>query len=127
MKAFPSVFVTLTVLSVAILLYSKFIVFKNIQDSSYPEFSFLGISKNRFNRIGNESASSLSSLHSPPSKPLESKVAIVFAGSARSFICAKVHWTIKVNLIDALESETFVFVRVSTEDNINIGASGNGR
>ena len=48
------------------------------------------------------------------------KIAYVFAGAVRSFVCPKVHWTIRTNLIDALGGEPYVFVRVSTEDNLNI-------
>ena len=48
------------------------------------------------------------------------KIAFVFAGSARSFVCPKVHWSIRTHLIDALGGESFVFVRISEEDNKNI-------
>ena len=47
------------------------------------------------------------------------KIAYVFAGSARSFVCPKVHWSLKVNLIDALGGAPYVFIRMALEDNIN--------
>ena len=43
----------------------------------------------------------------------------MFVGSARSFVCAKVHWSLKAHLIDALGGDPYVFVRISTEDNAN--------
>ena len=47
------------------------------------------------------------------------KIAFVFAGSARSFICPKVHWSLKSHLIDALNGDPYVFIRIATEDNKN--------
>ena len=47
------------------------------------------------------------------------KIAYIFAGSARSFACPHVHWSIKSHLIDALGGDPYVFVRISLEDNIN--------
>jgi hypothetical protein len=32
----------------------------------------------------------------------------------------KVHWSIKLNLIDAFGGESSVFVRVSVDDNMNV-------
>lgn len=53
-------------------------------------------------------------------------IAYIFAGSVRSFVCPKVHWSIKLNLIDALgDNNSFVFVRLSVVDNANI-KTGNG-
>jgi hypothetical protein len=48
------------------------------------------------------------------------KIAYVFAGSARSFACPKVHWSIRAHLIDAFGGEPHVFVRLSLEDNVNV-------
>lgn len=48
------------------------------------------------------------------------KIAYVFAGSARSFVCPRVHWSIKAHLIDALGGDPHVFVRLSLEDNVNV-------
>jgi len=48
------------------------------------------------------------------------KIAYIFAGSARSFACPKVHWSIKAHLIDALGGDPHVFVRMSMEDNVNV-------
>ncbi len=48
------------------------------------------------------------------------KIAYMFSGSPRSFTCAKVHWSIKMYLLDALHHESYVFVRVSTVDNDNV-------
>ena len=50
---------------------------------------------------------------------LNQNIAYVFAGTARSFSCPKVHWSIKLNLIDALGGVPSVFMRISTEDNLN--------
>ena len=50
----------------------------------------------------------------------ETKIAYIFAGSARSFVCPKVHWSIKAHLIDALGGDPHVFVRMSMEDNVNV-------
>lgn len=56
---------------------------------------------------------------------------IITTGSARSFVCPKVHWTLKAHLIDALGGgwcyhsfniyflDPHVFVRISSEDNAN--------
>jgi hypothetical protein len=55
------------------------------------------------------------------------RIAIVFAGAPRSFIFPLVHWSIKKNLIDALDAKVDVFVRTSMEDNVHgsgIGANG---
>jgi hypothetical protein len=54
-----------------------------------------------------------------PSAPPQ-KIAYIFAGSARSFVCPQVHWSIKANLIDALGGEPHSFVRMSLEDNRNV-------
>ena len=43
-----------------------------------------------------------------------------WSGSARSFVCPKVHWTLKAHLIDAFGGDPYVFIRISTEDNANI-------
>ena len=48
------------------------------------------------------------------------KIAYIFAGSARSFVCPKVHWSIRINAIDAFGDDPYVFVRISTDDNRNI-------
>lgn len=48
------------------------------------------------------------------------KIAYVFAGSARSFVCPKVHWSIRSHLIDSLGGDPHVFVRVSEDDNKNV-------
>lgn len=50
----------------------------------------------------------------------KAKIAYIFAGSARSFVCPKVHWSIKAHLIDALGGDPHVFVRMSMEDNVNV-------
>ena len=47
------------------------------------------------------------------------KIAYIFAGGVRSFVCPKVHWSIRLNLVDALGGEPWTFVRLSVEDNIN--------
>ena len=53
-------------------------------------------------------------------KPIEkNKIAYIFAGGVRSFVCPKVHWSIRLNLIDALGGEPYTFIRVSAEDNSN--------
>jgi hypothetical protein len=54
-----------------------------------------------------------------PSEPVP-KIAYIFAGSARSFVCPQVHWSIKANLIDALGGEPHTFIRMSLEDNKNV-------
>ena len=59
-------------------------------------------------------------------RPRAQKIAYVFAGSARSFVCPKVHWSIKVNLIDSLGGSPHTFVRISLEDNVNT-KTGTGR
>jgi hypothetical protein len=51
---------------------------------------------------------------------VQPNIAYVFAGSARSFICPKVHWSIKSHLIDALGGNPHVFIRLSLEDNVNV-------
>lgn len=48
------------------------------------------------------------------------RIAYIFAGSARSFVCPKVHWSIKAHLIDALGGEPYVFIYLSNEDNQNM-------
>ena len=48
------------------------------------------------------------------------KIAYIFAGSARSFVCNKVHWSIRSHLIDAFGDDPYVFVRISIDDNKNI-------
>ena len=53
------------------------------------------------------------------------KIAYIFAGSARSFICPSVHWSIRSHLIDSLGGEPYTFVRISNEDNVNIN-TGHG-
>jgi hypothetical protein len=47
------------------------------------------------------------------------RIAYVFAGSIRSFVCPKVHWSIRSHLIDSLGGQPSVFIRTSTEDNWN--------
>jgi len=47
------------------------------------------------------------------------RIAYIFAGSVRSFICPHVHWSLRFNAIDALGGEAYTFIRVSTEDNRN--------
>jgi hypothetical protein len=54
------------------------------------------------------------------------KIAYIFAGSARSFICPRVHWSIKFNALDAFGGEPYTFVRISTEDNQNV-RTGTGK
>ncbi len=54
------------------------------------------------------------------------KIAYVFAGSARSFICPQVHWSLRFNAIDAFGGDPYVFVRISAEDNLN-DRTGKGR
>jgi hypothetical protein len=56
----------------------------------------------------------------PLSPPRKQKIAYIFAGSARSFICPKVHWSLKFNVLDAFGGEAYSFVRISTEDNRNV-------
>eukprot|EP00598_Pedospumella_elongata_P008325 CAMPEP_0185012158 /NCGR_PEP_ID=MMETSP1098-20130426/98159_1 /TAXON_ID=89044 /ORGANISM="Spumella elongata, Strain CCAP 955/1" /LENGTH=864 /DNA_ID=CAMNT_0027541211 /DNA_START=36 /DNA_END=2631 /DNA_ORIENTATION=+ len=58
-------------------------------------------------------------VHPPPAKKVP-KIAYIFAGSARSFVCPQVHWSIKAHLIDALGGEPHTFVRLSLEDNKNV-------
>lgn len=53
------------------------------------------------------------------------RIAYIFAGSARSFKCPKVHWSLRFNVIDAFGGEPYVFVRISEEDNQNV-KTGNG-
>jgi hypothetical protein len=48
------------------------------------------------------------------------KIAYIFPGSARSFVCPKVHWSLKLNVLDAFGGEAYSFVRISTEDNHNV-------
>ena len=48
------------------------------------------------------------------------KIAYIFAGSARSFVCPKVHWSIRSHLIDSFGGDPYVFIRVSEDDNKNI-------
>ena len=53
-------------------------------------------------------------------KPIErKKIAYIFAGGVRSFVCPKVHWSIRLNLIDALGGDPYTFIRLSAEDNTN--------
>jgi hypothetical protein len=55
------------------------------------------------------------------------RVAVVFHGSARSFLLPRVHASIKRNLIDALGARVDVFMRLTTQDNVhgkNMGAEG---
>jgi hypothetical protein len=47
------------------------------------------------------------------------RIAYIFAGSVRSLLCPKVHWSIRLHLLDALGGESYSFVRLSTEDNKN--------
>lgn len=47
------------------------------------------------------------------------KIAYLFAGSIRSFTCPRVHWSLRWNVIDAFGGEPYVFIRTSTEDNMN--------
>ena len=49
----------------------------------------------------------------------KTKIAYIFAGGVRSFVCPKVHWSIRLNLIDALGGDPSTFIRLSVEDNIN--------
>ena len=58
-------------------------------------------------------------VHPQPAKKIP-KIAYIFAGSARSFVCPQVHWSIKAHLIDALGGEPHTFVRLSLEDNKNV-------
>ena len=59
-------------------------------------------------------------LHSPGKRSAASaerrktRVAVVMAGSARSFLFPLVHMSIKRNLIDALQADVDVFVRTTT-------------
>lgn len=53
------------------------------------------------------------------------RIAYIFAGSARSFKCPKVHWSLRLNVIDAFGGDPYVFVRISEEDNQNV-KTGNG-
>ena len=48
------------------------------------------------------------------------KIAYLFAGSIRSFVCPKVHWSIRFNVIDSLGDESYTFLRVALEDNLNV-------
>ena len=48
------------------------------------------------------------------------KIAYIFAGSVRSFVCPKVHWSIKAHLIDGFGGDPYVFVRTTAEDNMNV-------
>lgn len=50
----------------------------------------------------------------------EPTIAYVFAGSVRSFVYSKVHWSIKLNLIDAFGAKSFTFIRLSVVDNANL-------
>jgi hypothetical protein len=53
-------------------------------------------------------------------KKSNQRVAIIMAGSARSFIFPMIHWSIKTNVIDALDAERVdIFVRVNTQDNVH--------
>ena len=54
--------------------------------------------------------------HADPSKK---RIAVLFCGSPRSFVFPLIHWSIKVNLIDALQANVDIFVRTSLEDNIH--------
>lgn len=54
------------------------------------------------------------------------KIAYLFAGSTRSLICPKVHWSIRLNLIDSLKGNPYVFIRMSKEDNLNT-KTGDGK
>lgn len=47
------------------------------------------------------------------------KIAYIFAGSVRSFLCPRVHWSIRMHLMDALGGESYSFIRLSLEDNEN--------
>eukprot|EP01036_Dinobryon_divergens_P031159 gene31159-40515_t len=48
------------------------------------------------------------------------KIAYIFAGSARSFVCDKVHWSIRLHLMDAFGGDPYAFVRIAIDDNKNI-------
>jgi hypothetical protein len=52
------------------------------------------------------------------------RVAVVMTGSPRSFVFPLVYNSFKANLIDALEADVDVFVRVMTQDNIHGGGMG---
>lgn len=51
------------------------------------------------------------------------KIAYIFAGSARSFVCPKEHWSIRSHLIDSFGGEAYTFIRTSHEDNLNTKTS----
>lgn len=55
------------------------------------------------------------------------KIAFVFSGSARSFNCPHVHWSIRSHVIDALGGDSHVFVRMTQEDNLNYQRTGDGQ
>lgn len=74
--------------------------------------------------LGQGVAFSRSGKNDPSIKPPSTtappqKIAYVFAGSVRSFLCPKVHWSIRLHLMDALGGEAHSFIRLSTEDNKN--------
>jgi hypothetical protein len=62
--------------------------------------------------------SSNSQFHTKRNKHV--KIAYIFAGSIRSFVCPRVHWSLRWNLIDALGGEAYTFIRTTTEDNANV-------
>jgi hypothetical protein len=72
--------------------------------------------------------SQLSSNQPQTITPLQKQptIAYIFAGSARSFVCPKVHWSIRLNAIDAFGGDPTVFVRISLEDNANT-RTGDGK
>jgi hypothetical protein len=49
----------------------------------------------------------------------DARIAVVMCGSPRSFLFPLIHWSIKVNLIDALQANVDVFIRTSIEDNVH--------
>ncbi len=99
-------------------------------DSAHPTKTLLYV-----NNIDTQTMQENFKVHLNESRPLVSterasmshpiRIAYIFAGSARSFKCPKVHWSLRFNVIDAFGGDPFVFVRISEEDNQNV-KTGNG-
>lgn len=85
------------------------IVHRSLQSSKVDEISTLSTA---ITETGIQQQSKINSNAVP-------RIAYVFAGSIRSFVCPKVHWSIRSHLIDSLGGQPSVFIRTSIEDNWN--------
>lgn len=97
----------------------------NAQDSygnSYHPIKQSNPSKridNTMNQTMVQSLAKSSKKHGKYANVQPAKIAYIFAGSVRSFLCPRVHWSIRMHLMDALGGEFYSFIRLSLEDNVN--------